>query len=122
MSEMRVEESYELSQMQHGMLVDALAGSEPGVDIQHVTCRLSEPIDAEGLRTAWSRVMQRHPILRTAFRILDSGELQQDVYACVDLPLEQLDWRSLSAPAQEERWQSLLEADRGRGFDLFRRA
>ena len=79
MSEPRIEQSYELSPMQQGMLVDALAGTEPGVDVQHVVCRLNEPIDAAALMTAWARVVQRHPILRTAFRIPDSGFRIPDV-------------------------------------------
>ena len=115
-----IEESYELSPMQQGMLVDSLTGREPGVDIVQIVCHLDEEMEIAPLARAWSRVVRRHPILRTAFRVRASGEPLQDVYAEVALPFERLDWRGVPEREVAERWRSFVEADRLRGFDLFR--
>jgi amino acid adenylation domain-containing protein len=120
MTEPPAEDSYELSPLQHGMLLDSLAGGEPGVDVVQVVCHLDEDVDAEALARAWRRVVARHTVLRTAFRLRPSGEPVQDVYREVDLPFESVDLGPLPPDAAEHRFAEIVAADRRRGFDLFR--
>lgn len=115
-----VVDTYELSPMQQGMVFHSLESSEPGVDVEHVVCHMDEAVDSAALLRAWGQVVQRHGILRTRFRIQDTDQPLQDVFREVDLPFEQLDWQNVPGGEQEERWCSLLSADRRRGFDLSR--
>jgi amino acid adenylation domain-containing protein len=98
------------------MLFHALSGAEPGVDLLQVTAELDEELDADLLLEAWQRVVARHPALRTSFRLQESGPPLQIVHRDVNLPVARHDWREVDE--QEERWRSLLENDRHRGFDL----
>jgi amino acid adenylation domain-containing protein len=120
MSRTSVQDTYELSPLQEGMLFHALAGAEPGVDVLHVTCELEEELDTDRFVDAWRIVVARHAAFRTSFRLQEDGSPLQDVYSEVDLPVAFRDWRGLPAGEQERDWCSLLEHDRERGFDLFR--
>jgi len=73
----QVESIYPLSPMQHGMLFHSLSAPDSGVYFEQLSCELREEVDLEAFRGAWQRVMDRHPILRTAF-----------------------DWESLDEPVQ----------------------
>ena len=114
----QIEESYPLSSLQQGMLFHSLDSRESGVDIEQVICTLNENLQISALIRAWHIVIERHPILRTAFRCEGLAEPLQDVYSRRRIPVEQLDWRELSAEEQQHRWTALLQADRRRGFDL----
>ena len=70
---------YPLSPMQQGMLYHALAEPRSGADIEQLVITFREPVDAALLRFAWERVVARHEVLRTAFRVTDTGP-QQVVY------------------------------------------
>lgn len=73
--------------------------------------------DFSELSRAWSRLLQRHHILRTHFNI-ENGEPRQCVAADgVTLP-EPLDWRSLSEIEAATRLQRLASREFSMGFDL----
>jgi len=112
-----IEESYPLSPMQQGMLFHSLGAPHSGVDIEQVIVTLKEEMDDAAFRRAWERVVERHAILRTAFR-LAGVEPQQEVHRCVRLHLEQMDWRGLPDREQEKRLDAYLQAERRRGFEL----
>ncbi|MFM7581610.1 MAG: condensation domain-containing protein, partial [Caldilinea sp.] len=109
-----VEEIYELSPMQEGMLFESLYAPESGVYVTQLCFTLDRRVDASALRQAWQELVDRHPILRTLF-VWQQGPWQ-------------LVLRSAAVPWVEERWaegideeaslQRWLEADRRRGFVL----
>ena len=118
---MKVDEladSYQLSPMQQGMLFHGLYAQESGVDIEQMICTLHEDLQVSAFKQAWERVLERHPVLRTSFCWEGDSEPQQYVHRQVRLPLEQQDWRGLSAPEQKERLKTYLQTDRRRGFVL----
>ncbi|HEU0078145.1 MAG TPA: condensation domain-containing protein, partial [Longimicrobiaceae bacterium] len=114
----RVQESYPLTPLQHGMLFQGLLAPASGVNIQQVVCRLGEPVDADLLERAWCRMAQRHAILRTRFRWADVADPLQEVLQEVRLEIDRCDHEGLAPPAREARLRRYLAVDRARGFDL----
>ncbi|HMB02822.1 MAG TPA: condensation domain-containing protein, partial [Isosphaeraceae bacterium] len=114
--EREIEDVYPLSPVQEGMLFHTTYAPESGVYVQQFTCRLHGTLDVPAFAEAWRSVLDRHPVLRTAFPWIDADRPMQVVYRHVPLPLEEQDWRGLGAIEQEERLETYFSADRVRGF------
>ncbi|MGQ0715386.1 MAG: MupA/Atu3671 family FMN-dependent luciferase-like monooxygenase [Gemmatimonadaceae bacterium] len=114
-----IAESYGLSPLQQGMLFHHLTERQPGVDVEQIVCTLREDVRVDAFRDAWERFAARHAACRTAFR-WDGGDMRQDVYASVHVPVEVVDWRDRDTGAREPDFNAFLAADRERGFDLER--
>ncbi|HZF07305.1 MAG TPA: amino acid adenylation domain-containing protein [Thermoanaerobaculia bacterium] len=114
----QVESIYPLSPMQHGMLFHSLSAPDLGVYFEQLSCELREEVDLEAFRGAWQRVMDRHPILRTAFDWESLDEPVQVVLRRLPLPLGIEDWRHLTSEEQGEKLQELLRTAPERGFDF----
>ncbi len=115
-----IENAYELSPMQQGMLFHAIGASGSGVDIEQIVCQLDERLNAAAMLRAWELIASRHTILRTAFAWEGITEPLQYVYDSVQIPSEISDWRAADAAEQVARWDRLLATDRKHGFDLSR--
>ena len=113
-----IEDLYELTPMQQGMLFHTLYAPHSGVYLEQIVCKLDGQLDAELLSEAWQRVVLRHPPLRTAFLWEDMEAPLQVVYRNVQLPWTQHDWCGLSQKEQYQRLEALLTADREHGFEL----
>lgn len=111
-----IENSYNLSPIQQGMLFHSLYAQESGVDIEQLVCKVHE-LDIPAFKQAWQKVVERHPVLRTSFDWQNDQELRQFVHR-VMIPLEQQDWRAEPAQEQQQRLQVYLQLDRQRGFQL----
>ena len=89
-----------------------------GVDIVQILIDLHETLDVEKFKRAWSRIISRHPVLRTSFCWEDLDEPQQQVHAKVELTWEEEDLRAFT-DAEREKWLAdFLAADRRRGFNM----
>jgi hypothetical protein len=115
-----IEDTYELSPMQQGMLYDTVAASQPGMYCIVVSYRLSGALDAQSLFEAWRTAVARHPILRTSFHWHERHEPTQAVHRHVELPVTEHDWRDLTADDQQARLTALLDEENRRGFDVTR--
>lgn len=115
---MRVQDKYQLSPLQEGMLFQHLLDPGAGVDIVQVVCSLVAPVDEGLLHSAWLRVVERHPVLRTAFVWADSPAPVQVVRAATDVPWHVEDWRNLAEDARSKCFERFLSADRTIGFRL----
>jgi hypothetical protein len=111
-------DAYPLTPVQEGMLFHYLEGTNVGVDIEQFVGTLAEEVHVEDMRSAWQRVADRHPIMRTGFRWIDRDEPEQEVVARVEVPLTVHDLRDLSGPAQADRLAEHLLADRRAGFSM----
>jgi len=114
----QIEDVYPLSPTQQGMLFYSLYAPRSGVYVQQMSFVVHGNLNVLIFEQAWQRVIDRHPILRTAFIWEDLDEPLQVVRHKARLPLERHDWRGLSPTEQEERLESFLQADRSRGFEL----
>src|SRR5258708_824165 len=98
------------------MLFEWLSGAESGVYVQQLFCTLRGNLDISAFQIAWQQVLDRHSALRTLF-VWNRGEKPlQVVRRKVDLPFEFKEWTRIPQSERQERWRSLLEADRARGF------
>ncbi|MCM3338069.1 non-ribosomal peptide synthase/polyketide synthase [Paenibacillus sp. MER TA 81-3] len=117
-SERRIRDLYPLSPMQEGMLFHSLAEPHSGMYCEQTGFTLAGKFSLEAFEQAWRRLLERHSILRT--RVCLDG-FEQPIQAVLDevpLPIDQLDWRSLSAEQQERMLESFLKEDRHRGFQF----
>ena len=113
-----LEDLYQLSPMQQGMLFHCLFAPEQSVYFEQSLFTIKGELDVAAFAEAWERVVQRHSILRTAFLWEDLEKPLQAVYRQVDLVVTKQDWRALTTAERESRLQLFIEADRNRGFVL----
>src|SRR3569832_2642446 len=62
-----LEDLYQLSPMQLGMLFHTLEAPETGVYLEQSVFTIEGPLDTAVFERAWQAVIDRHSILRTAF-------------------------------------------------------
>ncbi|HEV2860066.1 MAG TPA: condensation domain-containing protein [Pyrinomonadaceae bacterium] len=120
MSAKNIEAIYPLSPLQQGMLFHSLYAPDSGVYFGQFHCTLQGEVNVNAIRWAWQRVVDRHPILRTAFVWEGLPEPLQVVGSRVRLGFEEQDWRGLPPTEQQARLDALLQEDRARPFDLTR--
>ncbi|MEH2067466.1 MAG: amino acid adenylation domain-containing protein [Nostoc sp.] len=113
-----LEDIYELSPMQQGMLFHSLSAPESGEYIELLSCVFKGNLDISAFKLAWQQVVERHPVWRTCFHWENLAKPIQVVKRQVNLPWEQHDWRELSTSQQQEQLEALLEAEQKRGFVL----
>ncbi|HEX7793390.1 MAG TPA: condensation domain-containing protein [Vicinamibacterales bacterium] len=113
-----VEDAYQLSPMQQGMLYDTIQSSRPGMYCIVVAYRIEGRLDGGRLFDAWRAVLTRHPILRTSFHWRDRSEPFQAVHSHVALPVVEHDWRGLSPDEQRRRLTAVLSSENLEGFDV----
>ena len=118
MSAPPVQDAFELTPVQAGMLFDIQLDPAAGLYVVQLWTRLPGPLDGDAFRAAWTWAMARHPALRTAIVSEGVSRPVQVVHREVPLPLETADWRGADAAEQEARLQALLRDDRARGFAL----
>ncbi len=113
-----IEDIYKLSPVQRGLLFQALYAPESAVSFEQASRIIERDLDGSAVFAAWQKVIERHPILRTAFFWEKLDEPLQMVSRQVDLPFEQLDWREFDPDEQQRRLKAFLEADQRHRFDL----
>jgi len=113
-----LEDIYVLSPLQKAMLFHTLSGSNPLALFVQWTCHIRGKVDLSAFRQAWQRLIDRHPILRTAFELEELDEPVQVVRRRAELPIDYLDWGAIAKEDQERRYEVMVQADHWRGFDL----
>ena len=118
MSSKNIEAAYPLSPMQHGMLFHTIYAPESGMYFEQLSYTLDGSLNVLAFQRAWQQVVDRHPILRTAFVWNNIEQPLQVVGRRVTLPWQQYDWRGLSSLEQQEKLAAFLQGDRAQGFQL----
>jgi amino acid adenylation domain-containing protein len=113
-----VEDLYQLSPMQQGMLFHCLYTPDSSVYFEQSLFTIKGELNVPAFEDAWKRVVQRHSILRTAFLWEDLEKPVQAVYRQVDFSVTKHDWRALTSEQREKELQSFIQADRDEGFVL----
>ncbi|KZL47817.1 non-ribosomal peptide synthetase [Nodularia spumigena CENA596] len=113
-----IEDLYELSPMQQGMLFHTLYAPESEVYFEQLLCILSGELNFPAFQKAWEQVVARHSILRSSFFWEEIEKPLQMVSKQVDLPWEKMDWRHLTSDEQQKNLENFLVSDRHKGFDL----
>jgi amino acid adenylation domain-containing protein/non-ribosomal peptide synthase protein (TIGR01720 family) len=112
-----IEDIYPLAPVQEGMLFYTLLTPESGAYITQMIYQL-EGLNVEAMKRAWQRVLDRHPVLRTAFVWKNLDNPLQMVRRQVDLGIKEEDWRRVSPGERKERFDDFLKAESSRGFQL----
>ncbi|MDJ0732653.1 MAG: amino acid adenylation domain-containing protein [Nostocaceae cyanobacterium] len=113
-----LEDIYSLSPMQEGMLFHTVYSPEDGVYFEQVTGRISGVLDIAAFNLAWQTVVERHPVLRTAFVWSGQKQAVQVVNRDVEFGVVEFDWCDLSPESQEEELNRYLDETRKQGFVL----
>jgi SAM-dependent methyltransferase len=113
-----VEDIYELSPLQQGMLLHAVHDGASDMYLgQHVYV-VDGPLDADAMIAAWRLVFESHPALRTSFHWDGLDKPLQVVHRDVMPPASRDDWSGLDEDVQRTRLDLLMARDRAAGFDL----
>lgn len=113
-----IEDLYELSPMQQGMLFHTLYAPESEVYFEQLLCILSGELNFSAFQKAWEQVVARHSVLRSSFYWEEIEKPLQMVSKQVDLPWVQMDWRHLTPDEQKKHLEEFLSSDRQKKFDL----
>lgn len=111
-------ESYPLSPMQQGMFFHSQFAPGSGVDIEQIVWELNEVINADAFKSAWIKVAERHPVLRTNFKWEGLESAIQEVNAEITLPFIFEDLTAKNANEQKKFLDELYYSDRKKEFDL----
>lgn len=113
-----IQDIYELSPAQQGILFHSLYSPESGVYFVQIRFTLHGLLNVVAFDRAWQQVVARHTALRTSFYWESLDKPLQVVNLKVKVSLEQHDWRGIAPVEQQERLDAFLESDRKQGFDL----
>jgi amino acid adenylation domain-containing protein len=113
-----IQDIYELSPTQQGILFHSLYSPESGVYFVQLCFTLHGLLNVVAFERAWQQVVARHTALRTSFYWENLDKPLQVVHQNVSVSLKQYDWRGMAAGEQQEQLEAFLESDRKQGFDL----
>jgi hypothetical protein len=107
---------YPLSPMQK--LFHSMEASAGRLGFEQWRFILRGALDPAALRRSWERVIERHPILRTAFVSEGPRETMQVVLPPRQLEWTEIDLRGFTEAERQQRLLQTIEADRTKHFDL----
>jgi len=113
-----VEDIYPLSPMQEGMMFHTLYEPGSGAYVVHISSRIQGDLNVSAFKRTWQKIIDRHPILRSAYLWEKVDKPLQVVRNEVTLPWYEPDWRGVPAEKQEQQLHDYLWAEHGKGFDL----
>ena len=118
MNKNHIEDIYQLSPMQQGMLFHTLYAPEHPEYIVQLNFSLHGHLNVRAFERAWQQLVARHSALRCAFYWQGQNKPLQVVYRQVKLPVEIYSWRGLDPHEQQQKLEAFLQSDRQRGFQL----
>jgi hypothetical protein len=113
-----LEDIYELSPIQEGMLFHSLYAPESSEYIVQSSFTFNGDVNVKALKLAWQEVLDRHQILRTSFQWEEVSKPVQVVYRHLIVPFEELDWRGRSSTEKKQGLDNYLKSERTKGFDF----
>jgi len=118
MSRMGIEDIYELSPLQQGMLLQGLFAPESNAQINQIVVDLEGVIGLDEAQSALKILHQRHPVLRTSFTWEDLEQPYQIVHRGATPVIVENDLAALTEPQRQQRLEAWLATDRASGFEL----
>ncbi len=119
-----VEDVYPLSAYQAEMVRRRRSDTPASLYVQSVVSRVRSlsgaPLDPDTLADAWQAVVDRHPVLRSAFRQVETGETVQVVHRTCRPVITHHDLSALDPDAGLDEVNRWVEAVRKEGFALDR--
>lgn len=118
MTDRNLDDVYELSPMQQGILFHTLFDPVGDLYFEQCVVTVRGHLEEERFARAWQAVAVRHAILRTSFHWEGLEKPVQVVHSGIELPFQSLDWRGLAERDQATRFEALVREDRQKSFDL----
>lgn len=118
MSKGTVEDIYELSPLQRGMLLHSMHDGATDMYLSQHTNTVDGSLDTDALLQAWQAAVSAHPALRASFHWEGSDKPLQVVHRGVSLPVHRHDWTDLDDGQQRKRIDQLRADDIEAGFVL----
>lgn len=112
-----IEDIYELSPLQQGMLLHSLYGGDADTYLAQRGFDIDGPVDGDALLQAWQQAVSVHTALRTSFHWEGLDEPLQVVHRDVSVAMRRHDWSDVEDQQQRARFGRLLAEDRAAGFD-----
>ncbi len=106
-----VDDLFQLSPMQHLMLLHAMAEEGFGVLLNNVSYDVRGPLDVDAFRGSWDDLVARHPALRTVFLWEGISHPVQVVRSTVSLDFTMVDLSSMSADERTRALDTLTRTD-----------
>jgi amino acid adenylation domain-containing protein len=118
MTDRAIDDIYELSPLQGGMLFHALLAPDAALYFEQFSLPWPGRLNSVAFTRAWKQIVSRHSALRTSFHWEDLDKPLQVVHQDAVLDIVWLDWRQRSRAEQDLALEELLATDRTRGFDF----
>jgi amino acid adenylation domain-containing protein len=113
-----IEDTYPLSPMQRGMMYHCLNAPAAREYLEQASLVLRGALNVPALEQAWKQVIDRHPVLRTAFVWDGLEEPMQAVHREGHLDMEYRDLRGLPAARRNDEVAAYIHHEQQNGFDL----
>ncbi|SKA45460.1 non-ribosomal peptide synthase domain TIGR01720, partial [Chitinophaga eiseniae] len=112
-----MQEVYPATSMQKAMFFHSLVADDEGAYVVQQHGRLKN-IDPALFKLSWSRLVERHSMLRTAFVLCEKNGLLQVVSGRTEVQASYINCRDLSGAAWEAQLAACMEADAQTPFDF----
>ncbi len=113
-----VEDIYELTPTQQGMLFHSLYAPASEAYFTQLTCLLEGELNTTAFLAAWQQTVRRHSILRSSFHWEDLEKPVQVVHREVSLPWRNLDLSTATEAEAADSWSGAMQQSRTRGFPI----
>lgn len=113
-----IEDIYELSPMQAGMLFHTICEADSRPYFEQVVIPFEGAVDMDALSRAWNSVAAANPALRTSVHWETLDKPVQVVHRGLTIPIKEWDLRQVAASQREAAFQKRLAEDRDIGLDL----
>ena len=111
-------EIYPLTALQQSMVLATLRAPRSSIYVIQQALELAENVNVGLLESAWRKVAERHPALRSSVVLFTEGRFRQRVHSNCATPIIRLDWSSVVPGEREPRLAEFLRQDWERGFNF----
>jgi amino acid adenylation domain-containing protein len=112
-----IEDIYELSPLQQGLLFHSLYDGDADVYVNQRSFLIDGPLDPDALADAWKQAVGAHPALRTSFHWDGLDKPLQVVHRDVPVAISRHDWSGAGEERSQDQFVRLLADDLAAGFD-----
>jgi len=112
-----IEDVYDLSPLQQGMLLHSLYDGDADTYVAQHAFAIDGPLDGDALAEAWRQTVSAHTALRTSYHWAGLDSPLQVVHSDVRVDVQRQDWSDLGERRRDQRFHRLLEDERTAGFD-----
>ncbi len=112
-----IEDAYPLARIQAGVIFHSQYSPDSPMYHDIFLYELRIRFDVELFQQAIQQLVNRHPILRTSFDLINFNEPLQLVHEQLSVPLQVEDLRFLSPTQQKQAIDSWIETEKQRNFD-----